>query len=80
MQWQSRMRVIYSVCVLLYSGYYFLTVDLGTGTLLYFAVTHMSLRSDFTDALFNPTKGSEKTSKTPKEVTHYKGDLFSLAL
>lgn len=25
--------------------------------------------SDFTDALFNPTKGTEKTSKTPKEVT-----------
>lgn len=24
--------------------------------------------SDFTDALFNPTKGSEKTAKTPKEV------------
>lgn len=25
--------------------------------------------ADFTDALFNPTKGTEKTSKTPKEVT-----------
>lgn len=24
--------------------------------------------ADFTDALFNPTKGTEKTSKTPKEV------------
>lgn len=32
--------------------------------------------SDFTDALFNPTKGSEKTSKTPKEVI-YSAFIFS---
>lgn len=77
-EWQSGLRVICFGCALLYSGRYCLTVDLATGILLYFAVTHMSLCSDFTDALFNPTKGSEKTSKTPKEVTKIcEGDLHS---
>lgn len=29
----------------------------------------LDITLDFTDALFNPTKGTEKTTKTPKEVT-----------
>uniref|UniRef100_A0A672Y820 Phosphoinositide phospholipase C n=1 Tax=Sphaeramia orbicularis TaxID=375764 RepID=A0A672Y820_9TELE len=33
--------------------------------------------ADFTDALFNPTKGTEKTSKTPKEVKKKKKSIQS---
>lgn len=43
--------------------------------LLYCEVT-VICRSDFTDALFNPTKGSEKTSKTPKEVTKWNNSII----
>lgn len=33
--------------------------------------------ADFTDALFNPTKGTEKTTKPPKQVKKERKNIIS---
>lgn len=48
-------------------GFFFYLWRVSEGNAAVFCSWHLCLL-DFTDALFNPTKSSEKTSKTPKEV------------